>query len=125
LEEIAWSDAVMQEVSQASGVGVSALRGDMLSLSQPAEAGWHFYADDRNKEQAESLASTWALAFAEQAQSDLASQVGLISFVRVDAAQVENLPVSRSVSQATYMMSGTVGFLALSALLILFFKPRK
>ena len=29
LEEIAWSDAVMQEVSQASGVGVSALRGDM------------------------------------------------------------------------------------------------
>jgi len=125
LVEIAWSDIVMQSVTDVSGIDVSTLREDVLSLSQPAEAGWHFYADDQDREQAESLASAWALAFTQQAQSNLASQVGLNSLVRVDAAQVEDLPVSRSVSQTTYMMSGAVGFLSLSALLVLFFKPKK
>ena len=31
----------MQVVSDASGVEVSLLRENVLSLSQPAEAGWH------------------------------------------------------------------------------------
>jgi len=125
LKEIAWSDDVMQVVADANGVGVSTLRDELLSLSQPAEAGWHFYADDRNPARAEALASTWALAFTEQAQVDLTEQNGLNSFIRVDAAQVENLPVYRSVSQGTYLLSGALGILALSALLVLFFKPRK
>lgn len=124
LKEIAWSDDVMQVVADANGVGVSTLRDELLSLSQPAEAGWHFYADDRNPARAEALASTWALAFTAQAQADLAEQTGLNSYIRVDAAQVENLPIYRSVSQGTYLLSGALGFLALSALLILFFKPR-
>jgi len=124
LKEIAWSDDVMQVVADANGVGVSTLRDELLSLSQPAEAGWHFYADDRNPARAEALASTWALAFTEQAQADLAEQTGLNSYIRVDAAQVDDLPVYRSVSQGTYLLSGALGFLALSALLILFFKPR-
>jgi len=124
LKEIAWSDDVMQVVADANGVGVSTLRVELLSLSQPAEAGWHFYADNLNPARAEALASTWALAFTEQAQADLAEQTGLNSFIRVDAAQVENLPVYRSVSQGTYLLSGALGFLALSALLVLFFKPR-
>ena len=124
LEEIAWSDVVMQIVANASGVEVSDLRGGVLSLSQPAEAGWHFYADDRDMEKAESLASTWALSFTEQARADMASQVGLNSFVRVDAAQAEDLPVYRKVSLGTYLLSGSVGFLAVSALAILFFKSK-
>jgi capsular polysaccharide biosynthesis protein len=124
LEEIAWSDQVMQAVADASGMNISTLRGQVLSLSQPAEAGWHFYADDRDPGRAESLASTWALTFAEQAQADMASQVGLNSFVRVDAAQLQDLPVYRRVSMGTYLLSGLVGFLILSALLVLFVKPR-
>lgn len=124
LEEIAWSDGVMRVVGEASGVDVSTLREEVLSLSQPAEAGWHFYADDRDRSQAESIASAWALAFTEQAQADMAAQVGLNSFVRVDAAQVEDLPVFRSVSQGTYLLSGSIGFLALSALVVLIIKPR-
>lgn len=124
LEEIAWSDEVMEAVADASDVDISTLREDMLSLSQPAEAGWHFYADDRDRAKAESIASTWALAFAEQAQADLAAQVGLNSFVRVDAAQVEDLPVYRSISQGAYLLSGSVGFLALSTFLVLFVKPK-
>jgi len=125
LEEIAWSDDVMQAVADASGMEMSTLRDEALSLSQPAEAGWHFYADDSDKARAEALASAWALAFTEQAGADMAAQVGLNTLVRVDAAQVKNLPVSRSISRGAYVLSGAVGFLALSALLVLFVKPKQ
>jgi hypothetical protein len=124
LEEIAWSDAVMQTVADASGVDITILRENVLLLSQPAEAGWHFYADDRDPIRAESLASAWALAFVEQAQGEMAGQVGLNALVRVDAAQVDDLPIYRKVSRSTYLLSGSVVFLALSTLVILFFKPR-
>jgi capsular polysaccharide biosynthesis protein len=123
LEEIAWSDKVIGVVADVSGVDISTLRDDVLSLSQPAEAGWHFYADDRDRAKAESIASTWALTFTEQAQAVMAAQVGLNSFVRVDAAQVEDLPVSRSISQGMYLFAGSVGLLVLGALIILFLKP--
>ena len=113
LVEIAWSDDVMQVIADANGTDVATLRNEVLSLSQPAEAGWHFYADDRDPTRAEALASSWALAFTESAQSDMAEQVGLSSFIRLDAAQVEDLPVYRSVSQGTYILSGAIGFLTL------------
>lgn len=124
LEEIAWSDKVLQTVADAGGVGVSSLREGVLTLSQPAEAGWHFYADSQNPNQAESLASAWALAFSEQAQAEVSGQGGLNRFIRVDPVQFEDLPVSRSVSRSIYMLSGAFGFLALGALSVLFFKPR-
>ena len=124
LEEIAWSDVVLQAVADTNGMDVATLRTEALSLSQPAEAGWHFYADDRDPARAEALASTWALAFTERAQGEMAKQVGLNSFVRLDAAQVDDLPVYRSVSRSTYLLSGAVGFLALSVLLVLFVKPK-
>ena len=54
----------------------------------------------------------------------MAAQVGLNSFIRVDAAQVQDLPVYRRVSMGTYLLSGSAGFLVLSALLVLFVKPR-
>jgi len=123
LEEIAWSDEVIGVVADASGVDIVTLRDEVLSLSQPAEAGWHFYADDRDRVKAESIASTWASAFTEQAQADMAVQVGLNSFVRVDAAQVEDLPVYRSISQGTYLLLGSVGFLTLGSLIVLVLKP--
>jgi capsular polysaccharide biosynthesis protein len=124
LEEIAWSDAVMQSVADATGLDAATLRQKVLSLSQPAEAGWHFYADDHDPIRAESIASIWALAFTEQAQGKMAAQVGLNSFIRLDATQVEDLPISRSVSQSAYLLSGSVGFLILGAFLILFIKPK-
>lgn len=123
LEEIAWSDDVMQEVRGASGVGISTLRDEVLLLSQPAEAGWNFYADDNDPGKAESIASTWALAFIKQAQSELAQQIGLNAFVRVEAVQVEDLQVYRSISQSTYLLSGSIGFLALIGFVVLFIKP--
>ena len=125
LEEIAWSDTVMQSVADASGVDVSTLRDKVLSLSQPGEAGWHFYADEHNPAQAASIASAWALAFTKRVQEDVAAQAGLNSFIRLDATQVNDLPVHRSVSLGTYLFSGSVGFLTLSALLVLFVKPKQ
>jgi hypothetical protein len=124
LEQIAWSDEVLQAVADASGVAVSDLRKDILQLSQPAEAGWHFYADARDRDQAETMAGIWASVFSEQAQSGLAVQAGLNEFIRIDAVQVKDLPVSRSVPRSAYMLAGSAGFWVLSALLVLFFKPR-
>src|SRR5512133_1109418 len=67
LEEIARSDDVMKMVVEANrDATVQELRNGKLTLSQPAEGGWHFYADDKNPERAAALASTWSQIFAEQ-----------------------------------------------------------
>jgi hypothetical protein len=121
LEEIAWSDAVLQTVAGENGVSVAALREGALSLSQPAEAGWHFYADDNDPQRASALASAWALAFTEQVQAQVAAQTGLNSFIRVEAVQVQDIPVERRAGQGAYLLAGAFGFLAVGALLILFF----
>ncbi len=120
LEDVAWSDEVLQTVSAASQVPVQKLRDDKLQLSQPAEAGWHFYADDKKPERARELAGAWAKAFAEKVQENVANSQGLNSYIQVDATQTDKLPVKRSVSLSTYLLSGAILFLALSAIVILF-----
>lgn len=121
LEEIALSDDVLQILSSGLLVPVEELRGGKLKLSQPAEAGWHFYAEDRNPERASDLAEAWALAFEAEVRENIANSQGLSSFILVDATQAENLPVARSVSRAAYLFGGATLFLALSALGVLFF----
>jgi hypothetical protein len=59
LEELAWSDDVMSQLSSEFVIPVEDLRGGKLQLSQPAEAGWHFYADNVDSQTAASIAS-WA-----------------------------------------------------------------
>ncbi len=121
LEEIARSDDVMKTLSSGLLVPVQELRGGKLKLSQPEEAGWHFYADDRNPERAQELATAWAKLFEQKVRENVANSQGLNSFIRVDATQTENLPVERSISLSTYLLTGAVLFLALSAIGILFF----
>jgi len=124
LKEIAWSDDVMQTLSSGLLVSVEELRGGKLHLSQPAESGWHFYAQDKNPERAGGLATAWALSFEAEVQENVANSEGLNSFIRVDATQTENLPVERSISLSTYLLSGAILFLVFSAIGILFFsKP--
>ena len=53
LKEIAWSDAVMQMISSGLIIPVEELRAGKLKLSQPAEAGWRFYAEDKSPERAQ------------------------------------------------------------------------
>jgi capsular polysaccharide biosynthesis protein len=125
LEEIAWSDEVLNQVSSSGQVSVDELRGGKLNLSQPAEAGWHFYADDPNAERAQDLAAQWAMSFAEKVQENVAHSQALNSFIQVDATQVKALPVERSVSLSIYLLSGAIALLALSAFGVLFFlKPQ-
>src|SRR5512138_1005713 len=64
LEEIAYSDAVLESIDKLDPkVTVSDLRKGKLSLDQPGEGGWHFYAQDNDPRSAQDLASVWARAF--------------------------------------------------------------
>lgn len=122
LEEIALSDSVIQAVADSDGkVKINELRNGKLQLSQPAEAGWHFYADDKNQKRAAKLASAWAQAFADQVKQRVAKSQGLSSYIQVDVTQADNLPVKRTASLSTYLLVGTIGFLFVSALSLLFF----
>ena len=124
LVEIAWSDAVMQVVVDANtGVTVNQLRDEKLQLSQPAEAGWHFYAEDRDPGVAESLASAWAKSFVNAARVGIAS--GAINeFIKLEVTQSADLPLERSVSLSAYLLAGSLGFLTLSVFILLFIKPK-
>jgi len=122
LEEIAWSDTVMQAIADLDGkVTVNELRDDKLQLGQPAEAGWHFYADDQDSRRAAALASAWAQAFVEQARESIKNSSGLNSFIQIEITQAANLPVGRSLSLSVYLIAGTAAFLFLGAICFLFF----
>ena len=125
LEEIASSDKVMYQLSSEFGIPVEELRGGKLDLSQPAEGGWHFYVTDRNVRQAVQIASTWARLFADEVNAKVAASDGLNLFIRVEMAQVENLPSERSLPLSTYLLIGAIGFLAVSAFGVLFFGKAK
>jgi capsular polysaccharide biosynthesis protein len=122
LEEIAWSDMVMEMVVEANpDVTVEELRRKELLLSQPAEGGWHFYADDKNPERAAALASTWSKVFAEQVEARKGLIDGPNSFIDAKRTQKAQTPQSRSVSLGTYLFVGAVAFLTVASFLILFF----
>src|SRR5215211_7682999 len=72
LKEVAWSDDVVNTVSSALDISVEQLRAGKLQLSQPAEAGWHFYAEDKDAERAQALATAWAEAFEKTVQQNVA-----------------------------------------------------
>jgi hypothetical protein len=123
LEEIAWSDEVMNQLSSTFSIPVEDLRKDTLQLSQPAEAGWHFYADDSDSQTADALASTWAEAFVTQVQADI--EAGRINeFVKLEATQLKNLPKERSIPLSGYLLAGSVGFLTLAVFIVLFGKQK-
>jgi hypothetical protein len=123
MEEIAWSDEVMNQLSSEFGISVADLRGEKLQLSQPAEAGWYLYADDENTETAALLSSAWAEAFVARVQADI--EAGNINeYVKLEATQSKGLPTERSISLGRYLFAGSVGFLALAVFAVLFIKPK-
>lgn len=125
LVEVAWSDDVMRSLAASSSISVEELRSGKLLLSQPAEAGWHFYAVDTNPERARDLAEAWALLFEEKVRENIANSDGLNSFIEVDATQTEDLPVKRTTPLSRYLLSGAVLFLVLSATGVLFFSKQQ
>jgi capsular polysaccharide biosynthesis protein len=126
LKEIAWSDAVMEIVVETNGnTTTQELHNGKLSLSQPAEGGWHFYVDDENPERAAALASRWAQVFVDQVHLRIGAAEGLNSFIEATQTQVAQPPRDRSISLSTYLFVSALAFLAISSFLVLFFnKPR-
>jgi capsular polysaccharide biosynthesis protein len=121
LEEIAWSDTVMEMIVQTNtDITAQELSDGKLFLSQPAEGGWHFYADDENPERAAALASTWAQVFVGQVRSQTGTANGPNSFIEATQTQVAQLPRDRSISISTYLFVGAMVFLAIGSFLVLF-----
>ena len=122
LKEIAWSDAVLQTVVDVNGdVGVQELRDGKLSLGQPGEGGWHFYADDEDPERAAAIADSWSQTFVEQVRLELGTENGPNSFIEVTQTQNAQFARDRSITLSTYLFIGAVIFLALGSFIILFF----
>jgi capsular polysaccharide biosynthesis protein len=124
LEEIAWSDSVLKVVADDHDTSVSELRDAKLFLSQPAEAGWHFYAEDQNRQRAAQIASTWAKAFAENAKKQIGASDGLNSLIRLEVTQSADLPMERAVSIGAYLLAGALTGMSLGGLGVLFVKPK-
>ena len=81
LQDLAYSDAVMQSVAEeVGGVTVEELREGKLLLSQPGEAGWHFFAEDRDPQKASALASAWAIAFNDTVKEAASASMALQSY---------------------------------------------
>jgi len=126
LEEIAWSDLVLGLVVETAGdITTQELRAGTLSLSQPAEGGWHFYADDMNPERAAMLASTWSQVFVEQVRLREGTVNGPSSFIEATRTQTAQAPRARSMDLSTYLFVGAIVFLAISSFLVLFFSTSK
>ena len=126
LEETASSDSVMEAIVATNGsITTQELRDGRLSLSQPAEGGWHFYVEDENPERAAAIASVWAQVFTEQVGKRVAATDGPNSFIETTETQTAQLPVDRSIPISTYLFVGAITFLAVASLLVLFFvKPK-
>jgi hypothetical protein len=79
LEQIAWSDEVMNEVAaEVPGFSVEQLRGgSVLLLAHPSDGGWHFYADDADASTAQQLAAAWAQAFVDSSRAAITASPDL------------------------------------------------
>jgi hypothetical protein len=152
LEEVAWSDKTLGMVADKVGdLHVSDLRSGILELSEPADGGWHFYANDPSSARAEQLASVWAETFvaevhggiktaialdasrkaleANPTESEILSYVteleskslGITPELQIFPAQMSDLNPQRRVSLAAYIFAGAISLMALSAIGILFF----
>ena len=117
--ELAFSDEVLGQLDAP----VTELRNGKLNLSQPAESGWHFYADDKDPQKAEALASAWATAFAEKAQTEIEAG-NLNEFIKLEVTQSANLPKERSIPLANYLLAGSTAFLILAVFFVLFLKSK-
>ena len=126
LEEIAWSDMVMGLVVESVGdITTEELRNGTLSLSQPAEGGWNFYADHENPERAAALASAWSQIFVEQVRLRTMMLEGPNEFIEATRTQTAQTPRDRNLSLSTYLFVGAIVFLAISSFFVLFFSKPK
>lgn len=152
LQEVAWSDEVLSAVANEAGdIGIEELRSSVLELSEPADGGWHFYANAHDPARAEQLASIWAETFTDKTLQGIENAValdaarktlesdptneallsriseletttlGITPEIQVFLAQGKNLKAERRVGMGSYVFAGAVLLMVLSALIVLFF----
>lgn len=81
LQDVAFSDVVLQAiVDEVGDTSIAELRDEKLLLSQPGEAGWHFFAEDSDPKRAEALASAWTSAFIAEIKDAASASMTLQSF---------------------------------------------
>jgi hypothetical protein len=112
-------------VEETGDITVQELHNGKLSLSQPAEGGWHFYADDGDPERAAAFASAWSQVFVEQVRLRTGLLEGPNEYIEATRTQVAQVPRDRSISLSTYLFVGAIVFLAISSFLVLFFSKPK
>lgn len=110
LEELAWSDQVLFIVADQVGIPVAALRQDVLSLSQPKDGGWHFYARSDDIKQAELIAGAWASAFAEVVNENITGDnpLEILENIAVTPSQISDLPTKKLNSLAAFSLIGAL-----------------
>ena len=152
LEDVAWSDDTLGSVAEKVGkVSVSELRSGVLELSEPADGGWHFYANDLSAMRAEELASVWAETFVAQIRTGIdtavaldaarkalesnptdetllsrvseleSTSLGITPELQISPAQLKDLNPQRRASLGTYVFTSAVIFTTLAVLFVLFF----
>lgn len=126
LEEIAYSDSVIEAIAETNqNITTSELHDGRLLLSQPADGGWNFYVDDKTPERAAAIATAWANTFAGQVRALTTTANGLNSFIEVTVTRAASLPAERSVAQSLYIFVGAVVTLMIGSIIVLFFsKPQ-
>jgi len=126
LEEIAFSDAVMEFVAEMNeNTTITELRSGILSLSQPADGGWNFYVDDKDPQRAATLATLWTQAFVGEVNLQKATADGPNVFISATVTQMAQTPAGRSVSLSTYLFVGAISFLAFGSIVVLFVSKPK
>lgn len=122
LVELAWADNVLQTVADDAGLDGTTLRSGVLTLSQPSDGGWHFYADSADAGLAVKLAGAWAEAFTVKAAN---SADQFTPYLVITPTQTDNLPVTRAVPLGTYALAGAGLGTVLLAFWALFFRSAK
>ncbi len=124
---LAYADDTLRPLAALSGLPLDELRKHTLSLSQPGDGGWHFYADAADPALAQSMAAGWAESFRERAQAesqrasapDVDNPSVISPYLTFESAQVESLPVERAVPPGVFLLAGSLLGAALAATLTL------
>jgi len=143
-------DVMSTVASGAGDVTVEELRSGVLELSEPSDGGWHFYATASDPARAEKITSIWAQIFTARVQEGIKTalaldasrkalevnptepeilayvteleeqSLGITPELQVSLQQGNNLKPVRRVSLGNYVFAGTISFIVLSVLAVLF-----
>ncbi len=116
LEELAWSDQVMQRTIDIAGQGtIEKLRNSTLQLSQPGDGGWKLYATSSDPKTAKLIANAWADAFEEivrqgaVVERERVALQKLLEKENINPGQTDKAEISRITTRLNELDLATLG----------------